>query len=180
MSPWQLPEVLRAAERIRAEAAILQLEARAMTPLERLQEARARCVPGTAIIATMKAEELEKFGPWKAIPVDHGNRGIGLNGYLKRRSQAAQEGYAQIRELAAAHPDWSRQEVASHVGCSTTTVSAAVPGRWNGQRQKIASAERRYREIHALAAANPGLSCEQLGELAGVSRTTAAKALQHA
>jgi hypothetical protein len=30
----------------------------------------------------MKAEELGRFGPWKAMPVDYGSRGTGLNGYL--------------------------------------------------------------------------------------------------
>jgi hypothetical protein len=66
MNIWELPPVRQAAQTILLEARFLRLEHPEMTPLERIQEARARCVPEVlaALGSIIRAEEMAKNGPW--------------------------------------------------------------------------------------------------------------------
>jgi CRP-like cAMP-binding protein len=178
---WHLPEVRAAAERLIAEAALLRLEQPHLTPLQRLQAARARAVNEmiAANVAIAKTAEMARAGPWKEMALCRPweDTAVSKAPPPKPHRQTVEERYARIREVAAAHPELRTfQQIADRCGCTRNVVRRALPYKPKVRR----TAKEQHQEVIDLAAANPAWRAQQIAEQTGYRRRTVALILLRA
>jgi hypothetical protein len=121
-----LPAVRAAAEAIRSAEARVRAEHPGWTPLEQLQEARARCADAivAANLAIHRAGERQMYGPMDMTALR--GHSAGEKAAHKKERTKAEERWHRIREVAATNPGWSRSQLANACGVSLPTVRRAL------------------------------------------------------
>jgi hypothetical protein len=78
-----------------------------------------------ATVVIMKAEELEQHGPWSKACISYAGR-QGLEAHQAKLKEKAVARHSTIRAVAVEHPDWSRRQLAAHLGVPPDTVKRAL------------------------------------------------------